>query len=108
MLYTEHPACAIFKQCESNECILAALPSLAILLYKEKIIGEMLLPTTGEVLLKAVKEAVCADHHNLEKFAGILTEKDKSTGKFLLHEYSEHSNMFNVLFYYSNRKFISC
>ena len=91
-LYVEHPACVVFTQCESNECIVAALPSLAILLNKVQIIGTMLVPT-GEVLLKAVKDAVCVDYHNLEKFAGILRElqNTSSIGKSLLHEYSKFS-----------------
>ena len=89
-LYVEHPACVIFTQC-SNECIVAALPSLAILLHKEKIIDEILVPTTAEVLLKAMKKAVCADYHNLGKFAEILKElqNTSSVGQSLMDEYSE-------------------
>ena len=101
-MYAEHPACVIFTQCESNESIVAVLPSLAILLYKEKIIDDMPLPTTGEgsVLLKAVKNAICADYHNLEKFAEILTElKDKSIGQSLLDEYSEFYTNNNCLIF---------
>lgn len=53
----------------------------------------MLVPTTGEgsVLLKAVKDAVCTDYHNLEKFAEILKESQNtlSVGHSLLDEYSE-------------------
>ena len=50
----------------------------------------MLVPT-GEVLLKAVKEAVCADYHNLGKFAEILKKSQNisSVGQSLLDEYSE-------------------
>ena len=84
------------------------LPRLAILLYKEKIISEMVIPTTEEassVLLKAVKEAVCADYHNLEKFALILKEVESqpviSIACSLLEDYSEftctqHCLMWNL------------
>uniref|UniRef100_A0A1X7SVX1 Uncharacterized protein n=1 Tax=Amphimedon queenslandica TaxID=400682 RepID=A0A1X7SVX1_AMPQE len=87
----KHPACVIFtaqcESCDSNKAVVvAALPYLAIFLYKEKIIDEMLVPT-GEVLLKAVKEAVCADYHNLGKFGMILAADSKSIGHFLLDEY---------------------
>ena len=44
------------------------LPGLAALLFKEGIIPEMALPTTAPVLLNALKDAICADYHNLEKF----------------------------------------
>ena len=76
------------------------LPRLAILLYKEKIIAEMVIPTTEEassVLLKAVKEAVCADYHNLKKFAAILKLSESqpviSMACSLLEDYSEFTCM---------------
>ena len=84
------------------------LPRLAILLYKEKIIAEMVVPTTEEassVLLKEVKEAVCADYHNLKKFAAILKEVESqpvvSMACSLLEDYSEftctqHSLLWNL------------
>ena len=88
----EHPACVIFLQCESNQSVVDYLPQLAILLYKEKIISEMVIPTeeVSLVLLKAVKEAVCADYHNLEKFIHILKESSHLTmANSLLEDYSE-------------------
>ena len=94
-LYIEHPACIIFAQCESNQSVVDFLPRLAILLYKEKIIAEMVIPTAEEasVLLKAVKEAVCADYRNLKKFAAILKKLESqpviSMAFSLLEDYSE-------------------
>ena len=55
----------------------------------------MLVPTTGEgsVLLKVVKEAVCADYHNLEKFATVLmrlnAQSVTSVAVSMLQDYSE-------------------
>ena len=94
--FIEHPACVIFTKWESNECIVDVLPRLAILLHKEKIIVEMLLPITGEVLLKAVKDSVCFDYHNLKKFATILmrlnAQSVTSVAVSMLKDYSEFSN----------------
>ena len=77
------------------------LPRLAILLYKEKIVAEMVIPTTEEassVLLKAAKEAVCADYHNLKKFAAILKKSVLqpvvSVACSLLEDYSEAINVY--------------
>ena len=74
------------------------LPQLAIFLYKEKIIAEMVIPTTEEVssvLLKAVKEAVCADYHNLEKLIYILKESSQLTiANSLLVDYSEFIHVY--------------
>ena len=95
ILCTEHPACVIFTaHCESNESVVAALPCLAILLCTEKIIDEMLVPTTGEgsALLEAVKKSVCSDYHNLEKFATILMQSVTSVAASMLKEYSEFNN----------------
>ena len=67
------------------------LPGLATLLHKA-IIG---IPTeeVSSVLLKAVKEAVCADYHNLKKFAAILKLSESqpvvSMAWSLLEDYSE-------------------
>ena len=56
----------------------------------------MVIPTTVEassVLLKAVKDAVCADYHNLKKFAAILKRSESqpvvSMAWSLLEDYSE-------------------
>ena len=56
----------------------------------------MVIPTTEEassVLLKAVKEAVCADYHNLKKFAAIIKQSESqpviSMACSLLEDYSE-------------------
>ena len=69
------------------------LPGLAALLYKEEIIAEMEIPTTASVLLKAVKDAVCADYHNLKKFAAIIKLSESqpviSVACSLLDNYSE-------------------
>ena len=98
-MYVEHPACVIFTaQCESNEYIVdvTRLPRLVTILCTEKIIDEKLVPTTGEELLEEVKEAVCADYHNLKKFATVLMRLDAqsvtSVAQSLLKDYSEFSN----------------
>lgn len=52
----EHPACAIFNKHQSQS-IQEALPSLAILLHKEGLIGATLLPTSQDMLV-ALKKAV--------------------------------------------------
>ena len=71
-----------------------SLPQLALFLRNEKLIAEMVIPTTEEassVLLKAVKDAVCADYHNLKKFAAILIklETQVATANSLLEDFSE-------------------
>ena len=53
----------------------------------------MVIPTTEEassVLLKAVKDAVCADYHNLEKFIYILNKlaSQVAMANSLLEDYS--------------------
>ena len=40
----EHPACVIFTQCDSNQLVVEVLPWLAMTLYLERIISEMVLP----------------------------------------------------------------
>ena len=69
------------------------LPWLAMTLYLEGIIA-MMIPTTAPVLLNALKDAICADYHNLEKFATILTLLNTypsviSIAQSMLEEYSE-------------------
>ena len=87
----EHPACVIFTQCESNQSVMDVLPELAALLFIERIIPKMALPTTAPVLLNALKDAICADYHNLEKFATILMRLNPviSIAQSMLEEYSE-------------------
>ena len=101
-LNIEHPACVIFAQCELNQSVVDCLPQLAILLYKEKVIAEMVIPTTEEassVLLKAVKEAVCADYHNLEKFIYILKKSvsQVAMANSLLEDYSEFIHIIIII-----------
>ena len=92
-LYIEHPACVIFAQCESNQSVVDCLPQLALFLCNEKLIAEMVILTAeaSSVLLKAIKEAVCADYHNLEKFIYVLKELESqvATANSLLEDYSE-------------------
>ena len=77
IVYTEHPACNIFARYESNHCIIESIPQLALFLYKEKMIGEMIVSVTGGAqIMMEVKEAICANHSNLEKFAVILKKSD--------------------------------
>ena len=83
-----------------NQSVVDYLPQLAVLLYKEKVIAEMVIPTAeaSSVLLKAVKEAVCADYHNLKKFAAILKKLESqpvvSMACSLLEDYSEATNVY--------------
>ena len=69
------------------------LPWLAVPLYLERIISEMVLPTTSPVLLNVLKDAICADYHNLEKFATILMQLNSQPviliAQSMLEEYSE-------------------
>ena len=70
------------------------LPGLAALLFIERIIPKMALPTTTPVLLNALKNAICADYHNLEKFATFLMQLYTqpsviSIAQSMLEEYSE-------------------
>ena len=67
----EHSACVIMACYESDKTVIETLPHLAILLYKENIVGEMI-TESGEKMLLAVKDAVCAKHDNLVKFAAVL------------------------------------
>ena len=90
----EHPACVIFIQCDSNQLVVEVLPWLAMTLYLERIISEMVLHTTAPVLLNAMKDVICADYHNLEKFATILMQLYTrpsiiSIAQSMLEEYSE-------------------
>lgn len=71
---TVHPACCILQQYISDQSIVAALPRLVLFLYAEGIISKMLLPTATEKLQSDLKESICADYHNLEKFAVILQQ----------------------------------
>ena len=93
-LYIEHPACAIFTQCESNQSVMDVLPGFATLLFKEGIVPMMVSPITAPVLLNALKDAICADYHNLEKFATFLMQLYTqpsviSIAQSMLEEYSE-------------------
>ena len=57
----------------------------------------MVIPTeeVSSVLLKAVKEAVCADYHNLEKLIYILKESSQLTiANSLLEDYSEFIHVY--------------
>ena len=100
-LYIEHPACVIFAQCELNQSVVDSLPQLALFLRNEKLISEMIIPTAeaSSVLLKAVKEAVCADYHNLEKFIYILKklESQVATANSLLEDYSEFIHIIIII-----------
>ena len=67
------------------------MPKVVLFLHKENIIGEIMLPATAEVLMNAVEESVCADHHNLKKFAAILRKSSStvSVGNAIDDEYSK-------------------
>lgn len=72
---------------------MAALPQLAILLHEEGLVGNITLPQTGEadVLSLEVQYSVCANYHNLEKFA-IVLQKLTSTvaiGTMIRKDYCE-------------------
>lgn len=87
----------IFARYQSDESVVEALPQLVMFLYKEKIIGEMLLPTTGgaQLLLREVKQAVCADYRNLEKFAIILLKFSitLTVGSAIMKEYGKRERV---------------
>ena len=75
------------------------LPGLAALLFKEGIIPMMVLPTTAPVLLNALKDAICADYHNLEKFIYILKElaPQVATANSFLEDYSEFIHIIIII-----------
>ncbi|XP_019857168.1 PREDICTED: uncharacterized protein MAL8P1.12-like isoform X2 [Amphimedon queenslandica] len=87
----KHPACVIFSRCKSDQSIVNSLPQLAILLHKEKIIVEQIVPKEVSALLIEVKDAICADYRNLEKFIFILmklnNEPVTSIADSMLKEY---------------------
>ena len=95
----------ILAKHQSSQSILNALPQLALLLYKEGLIGEMLLPTTSQDLLTAVQDAVCINYSNLEKFAVVLQKFTATVteGDTILTEYSKgtvHNDNDMYCFYY--------
>ena len=53
----------------------------------------MVFPTTVPVLLNALKDAICSNYHNLEKFATILMQLNSQPvillAQSMLEEYSE-------------------
>ena len=62
----------------------------------------MVVPTSAEtssVPLKAVKEAVCADYHNLEKLIYILKElvSQVAMANSLLEDYSEFIHIIIII-----------
>ena len=93
-IIVEHPACAIFATYESNHCIIETVPQLALFLYKEKMIGEMMVSDGGtHQIMMEVKEAICADHSNLEKFAAILKRSfiTMSIAEDIIEKYSKYT-----------------
>ena len=50
-----------------------------------------MLPATAQALMDAVKESVCADHNNIQKFAAILQKfvSTVSVGYTIDNEYSK-------------------
>ena len=71
LLFTEHPACAIIAYYKNEKSILSSLPWLAVLLYKENLIGAIIL-LNADAILKEVEQSICANHQNLKKFADVL------------------------------------
>ena len=71
-----------------------ALPQLALYLNKEGIIGEMVVPTNGsnEKLISAIKDSICADKQNLEKFAIVLQNLSSTAeaGILIRKDYSKN------------------
>ena len=72
-----------------------SLPKLALFLRNEKLIAAET-EEASSVLLKEVKEAVCADYHNLKKFAAILMKLQPVVpiAHSLLENYSEATNVY--------------
>ncbi|XP_019861275.1 PREDICTED: uncharacterized protein LOC109589659, partial [Amphimedon queenslandica] len=71
-----HPACRILAHYTSDQYLVsAALPQMAMPLYKEKLVKESnVLVLDSEGLLVQVKEAVCIDYRKLLTFAVILSK----------------------------------
>uniref|UniRef100_A0A1X7SUM6 Death domain-containing protein n=1 Tax=Amphimedon queenslandica TaxID=400682 RepID=A0A1X7SUM6_AMPQE len=90
----KHPACCIFAQNEAK--FKDALPQCVI--YLQDIVGEILLHSTlsenVQLLLEAVQEGVCLNHHNLEKLAYALQmmESTAALGLNMLRQYNSKYN----------------
>lgn len=76
-----HPACAILD-CYLSDSSLFKLQLAEILQYEGIIKRILLLPNEAiENLKGAVKDSVCADHHNLQKFAAVLQKMELTAEK---------------------------
>lgn len=91
----EHPACVILSQYEEE--LKDSLPQFVIVLYTRQLISQTLLPPTltekVKLLLSALRDSVCLNHHNLETLAHVLQTVDKTatTGMAILEKYSEYA-----------------
>lgn len=67
-----------------------ALPQLAELLYKDGVITTPHV-ASEQIILAKIKDSVCADHHNLEKFAVILKQLETTAaiGSDIMNDYSK-------------------
>ena len=90
------------------------LPEIYLFLLDEGVIGEMLLPDNFiekvQLLLDAVQDGVCLNHHNLEKLALIITEKKMNTklGIDILDQYSKSICIVLCIYgqyYFTGRKY---
>lgn len=92
-IYIEHPACEILMHYEAK--FQAALPQNVVYLKAEGIICKMVLPSShaekAQVLLEAVREGVCLNHHNLKKLAYVLKKMDSTAaiGAAILERYGK-------------------
>lgn len=98
----EHPACAIFARYASAQSLVEALPQLSIKLCKEGVIRDsILLPLRGneKVILKAVKDGICADYHNLEKLATVLQKMEHTEviGNVMMDDYGEFNDALIIM-----------
>lgn len=81
----------IFTRYQANRSVLDILPQIVQLLCNEVIGKTLPLTVKVQLLLKEVKQAVCADYQNLEKFATILCEVEitLSVGRAIREEYGK-------------------
>ena len=107
LLYLEHPACEILYRYTTDPYIQNSISHLATFLYKMNVVKQKEFISlrssgrVGQLLLKQVKEAVCANYQNLEKFATILQHSPYTTekGNAIMNEYSESrkASLFNYV-----------
>ena len=99
-VFIGHPACVILSQYEEE--LKDVLLQFVMVLHAKGIVGVIILSSTPaenvQLLLDALRDSVCLNHHNLVWLAHVFQEEKNtaSLGAAILQQYSKH----NVLFYW--------